>query len=348
MTTRSRVFARPATFAILLLAVLLATIHSPTAVFASDDEWESAVSMPIGRGGAVAVYAGGGKAFIIGGFANALGDTNLNLRMKIQSGIAQYEFKAPAPTARAEMAAANKSGDIYVAGGRSRGGSIPPYSIKLLDTFEVYHSNSDTWETLPPMPTPRAGLGLVVEGDNVYAIGGRVGGQGILKSGNVLNVVEIYDIDAGTWSTGTPMPTPRSDFGIAVMGSSIYVMGGWDGTPNAGDLDTVEKMSTSSGNWSTIDSMPTARTALTVVVEGNDIYALGGHTGIVDPSNELDKADVLDTDDDEWETINPMIGERAQAVSVKLGGDVYVLGGHFYPDVSGSAANGTAVQKYDD
>jgi hypothetical protein len=185
-----------------------------------------------------------------------------------------------------------------------------------------------------------------VKGDDVYAIGGRDGGQGILKSGNVLDIVEIYDIDAGTWSTGTPMPTPRSDFGIAVKGSSVYVMGGWDGTPEAGDLNTMEKMSTSSGNWSSLDNMPTARTALTAVVEGDDIYALGGHTGVVDPSNEVDEAEVFDTDDDDWESIDDMIGDRAQAGSVKLSGEVYAVGGHFYPQVSASASIGTAVEKY--
>lgn len=335
---------------VLGLALAIAMISGSYKLFADDTEgWRAATSMAIGRGGAAVVAADGVRAYVIGGFAPHLGDSNLNLEIRRHGHTIGYSFASPAPTARAEHAAAEHQKIIYLAGGRAPGGPLQPYNIAILNTFEAYDTRKDKWQTLRPMPTPRAGLGLAAVGKKLYAIGGRNGGQGILKSGTVLSTVEVYDINTGEWASGPSMPTPRSDFAIAVQGNRVYVIGGWDGTSDSGgDLATVEVLDVSAdgrqGEWSTLAPMPTPRTALAATVKGNSIYALGGHRASVDAANGLGVAEVYDIHHNEWDTIAPLPTARAQLGAATLGSKVYAIGGGFYPLISANDPQGSGAQ----
>ena len=44
-----------------------------------------------------------------------------------------------------------------------------------------------------------------------------------------LLVVEVLDMVTGIWSTAAPVPTPRLEYRCAVVGSLLYVVGGFDG-----------------------------------------------------------------------------------------------------------------------
>ena len=119
-----------------------------------------------------------------------------------------WSLGAPAPApARGEQAYGETThGDFfYVIGGRSgacAGG--------VCDNVERYHVARNTWETLTPMPTPRAAAAAAVRGDAIYVIGGREGGDGPCGA-DALDVVERYDIHSDSWSTVAPLPRPRSD-----------------------------------------------------------------------------------------------------------------------------------------
>lgn len=53
---------------------------------------------------------------------------------------------------------------------------------------------------------------------------------GISEDGysGVVNRNYVYNPENDTWIDGTPMPTPRADFGLAVVNDTIYAMGGLD------------------------------------------------------------------------------------------------------------------------
>ena len=306
--------------------------------------WSLKPPMPVGRGGAVVTATGATTAHVIAGYSNFLGDSDLNLRVEVSGSLMQYTFRTPAPTARAELGGAWDGTYVYLAGGRGAGGPLPPYSVAILDAVERYNPSSDTWATLPNLPTARAGLGLAAVGGKVYAIGGRTGGQGILKNGNVLDTVEIYD---GTWSAGPSMPTPRSDFAITVSGTDIYVIGGWDGTDSSGgDLGTVEVLHTGTGIWETLLPMPSARTAPAATTVGGTVYVVGGHTDLVHSDNQLATTEALSVSGGSWSSRAQMIAPRAQAGAVALASRVYAIGGRFYGEVSGAYPAGTEVEAY--
>ena len=73
-------------------------------------------------------------------------------------------------------------------------------------------SSEDSWISLEPMPTPRAGLGTAVVDGKIYAI--------------VSGVNYEYDPLTNLWTTKEPMPTARRNFGITVFENKIYVLGG--------------------------------------------------------------------------------------------------------------------------
>jgi len=307
--------------------------------------WSLQPPMPVGRGGAVVAATGAATAHVIDGYSNFLGDTDLNLRVEVTGSLVQYTFRAPAPTQRAELGGAWDGSHIYVAGGRGAGGPLQPYGVAILNTFERYDPSGDAWQTLAPLPSARAGLGLAAVGGNVYAIGGRTGGQGILKNGNVLDTVEVYNTAGGTWSSGSPMPTARSDFALAVSGTDIYVIGGWDGTDSTGgDLATVEVLHTGTGLWETLPSMPTPRTAPAATAVGGSVYVVGGHTAAVHGDNQLATAEARIGGS--WSSLASMIVPRAQGGAVTLASRVYAVGGRFYGEVSGAYPAGTEVEAY--
>ncbi len=46
-------------------------------------------------------------------------------------------------------------------------------------------------------------------------------------NGRPTDSVEVLDTATGIWSTAAPLPTPRSNHPCAVVGSLLYVVGGF-------------------------------------------------------------------------------------------------------------------------
>ena len=58
------------------------------------------------------------------------------------------------------------------------------------------------------MPTPRQYLAAAIVGNTLFALGGSGGG-------GLLDVVEAYDIESGSWAAAEPRGTPR--YGLAAV-----------------------------------------------------------------------------------------------------------------------------------
>ena len=60
----------------------------------------------------------------------------------------------------------------------------------------------------------------------IYVIGGTNTAYDRYAYYNVMDLNQVYDTETDTWTTGTPMLTPRCDFGIALVNDEIYAIGG--------------------------------------------------------------------------------------------------------------------------
>jgi Kelch motif len=164
-------------------------------------------------------------------------------------------------------AGARSSGHIFFAGGHPNGTSGVTNVVTRIDLL------TKAVTTVAPLPTARAGLGLIEQesfaGDHLYAIGG------VNASGQALNTVEVYDFTANSWSEAAPMPTARGYLAVvAAEDGKIYAIGGTD---DNGPLATVEAYDPSNNTWSPILPLNTPRSHLAATLGPEEIiYAAGG------------------------------------------------------------------------
>ncbi|MCP4896173.1 MAG: hypothetical protein GY906_04290 [bacterium] len=151
--------------------------------------------------------------------------------------------------------------DIYIPAG---------YDGSYLSTMQVYHSATDTWETIATDPVPAAlsGPTCTASGGLVYVFGGNDGSA-------YQTTTYIYDPAAAAgsrWSSGAAIPV-AGGYGSAIAnGGYIYYAGIRD---SVGDLDDVLRYDVAGDSWTAMPSLTTARGGARMwVYEG--LLAVGG------------------------------------------------------------------------
>jgi hypothetical protein len=156
--------------------------------------------------------------------------------------------------------------------------------------------NENTWAKKASMHEPRGGLSVAVVAGKIYAIGGssQSGLYPANSLGGFVGTNEEYDQATDTWTYKTPMPTPRSDFAIAVYNNKIYCMGGTVGTEK---VDIIfSRFVTSSINevydpatdtWETKAPLPNGGMFMQAFVTHNKIHVIDGRFNeVYDPEND--------------------------------------------------------------
>lgn len=85
---------------------------------------------------------------------------------------------------------------------------------------------------MPGLPTAGA---VALEG-KLHVIRGCVVSDGVVLP---IAGVEAFSPATGTWETKSPLPTPRSNFGIAIASGRIFVSGGTVSV-NRSETDVVD------------------------------------------------------------------------------------------------------------
>jgi N-acetylneuraminic acid mutarotase len=236
-----------------------------------------------------------------------------------------------------EGTAVTKAGAVYAIGGRGPGG--------VLADIDRYRPATDTWVSLPDMPTPRAGLAAAVVGRAIYVIGGRdsVGGPCSQAPGGELATVERFDIPTRTWTTVARLPSARSDLGAIAHGGKIYVFGGCRVKRNFSItfLNDVDVYNPRSNRWSTAPAdLPTARAAMYGMGRrGGRIYVIGGWSG----GGPLDTNEVYKVAANAWSKAASMLTARAEMGVASRGGRIYTVGGAL--PAFGASSNANEVFK---
>ena len=305
-------------------ATVAALVLFVTAMAAAGATWTALAPLPARTEGMQAGVIGDK---IVAAYGYSSGDTNLTRIYDISSNTWSAGAPAPGPV-RSEGAAVAHGGNLYAIGGR------PAFLVG--SRLERYTVATDTWATLSPMPTARAGLGAAVVGDAIFAIGGRTGGSPC--TGGALANVERYDIAADTWTAVAPLPMALSDVAAIDHGGRIFVFGGC--TNGGVRVATVSIYDPTTDSWSSGAPMPRARAALYQVgKKGNEVYAMGG-TGasFVAPP----QVDVYNVSSDSWSTLPAsanMPDPRGEMSVVSHGGRIYTIGGAHPAFGSSSATN---------
>ena len=177
-----------------------------------------------------AVYDG--KLYAIGGYNNGGSDTR-NENYEYDPATNTWATKAAMPTARWGPVAVEFNGKIYVFGGQLSGGGGTSKN-------EVYDPVANTWDvTKANMPGGLAAQGLmgVKFGDKIHLF---------YQSAHY-----EYDPGSDTYLVKTDVPTPRTWSTVGVVGSKIYVIGGFSyGSPGgATNVNEIYDPATNSTLW---------------------------------------------------------------------------------------------------
>ena len=234
------------------------------------------------------------------------------------------------------------NGKVYVIGGWNR-------NIHCLDTIECIDvvsllANTDSsnrhWNTLScRFPTAKSGCAAVVVHDRYIVIMG-----GYNDRDKFLSTVEVLDTlqNKIVPLSGLTMNSPRSSFGAAVVGNSIYAVGGMSnigklldsvevltfnvGVDSIGDATTVFGKSSS---WTTSKDLVLSkgRRGLGVAKIGNCAVVVAGGCGI---DGEINSVEVLDPYRRVVWHLPNMSVTRCYCTIAVLSQKIVVLGGRKY------------------
>jgi uncharacterized repeat protein (TIGR03803 family) len=215
------------------------------------------------------------------------------------------------PTARFGAFAGAIGEKIYVVGGATNSG------YQVTNVNEIYNTQTNTWTTGAPDPTPRElGASAVVNGI-LYVIGGSTGGS------NPLTLVEAYNPVSNTWTTKAPMPTARNSMPAVVDKNVIYVIGGYDPNTQVFD-DTVESYNTTTDTWTEEKPLPVATAWEAVGLLGITVVAADGQ---ISPGTVVGTNEGYNPSTNTWTGLTADPTPRLEACFATISGELYVAGG---------------------
>jgi N-acetylneuraminic acid mutarotase len=132
------------------------------------DSWTVLPPMPTPRNH-LAAGAIDGRFYAVGGRSGGIGGITAILE-EYDPATTSWTRRASMPTARGGIAAASSGGRLYVFGGE--GNRNHPYGV--FEQAEAYDPATDSWLSLPPMPTPAHGISATVLGNAIHIPGGAV------------------------------------------------------------------------------------------------------------------------------------------------------------------------------
>jgi CSLREA domain-containing protein len=171
----------------------------------------------------------------------------------------------PMPSVRTSLTATALDGRIYLIGGYSNPATA---SASMSPTWE-YDPSTQTFTTLPAIPTARIDPGVAVLGGKIYVVGG------MSPAGATLANVDIYDPVAGGWTTVASLSAARRHPAVGVVNGSLYAFGGSNG---AAILVSGEVYDPVRDGWDPAPSLPTGRTSAGSAVLAGVMYVIGGQS----------------------------------------------------------------------
>lgn len=201
-----------------------------------------------------------------------------------------------------------------------------------------------TWEELPmgrdlqglALVSDVQGLALVSDGKALYRVGGMAARNKSDEEQDMHSVAEFarFDPETKKWTDLPPMPEARSTHDAAVIGRTLYVVGGWTMKGASEESTFLDhalafELDRPSAGWRTIPQ-PFRRRALAAAAHAGKLYVLGG---LVDDGMKVERrVDVFDPVKATWAR-GPELPAAGRTEG--FGSSAYELDGHLF--VSGAS-----------
>lgn len=198
----------------------------------------------------------------------------------------------PLPIPVSSLGAVASAGQIYVYGGHTA--PVHTYSTEAV-TGRFFRRPLDgkaAWEELPSGPGLQ-GMNIAAHRGRIYRVGGMDPRNKPEEPAENFSVASVacFDPATKTWADLPPMPEPRSSHDVAIVGDTLYVVGGWNMLGHDGEEWCDTMLSLELGNpgsgWKTAPQ-PFVRRALIAAVNDGKLYVIGGFTDEEDISLDVD------------------------------------------------------------
>lgn len=217
---------------------------------------------------------------------------------------------------------------LYIYGGHT--GDAHSYSAeaqaRTLRRLDLTHPKA--WEAVAEGPGTQ-GLALIAHGGKLYRIGGFTAKNKEGEEHDLWSQADVACFDPATeqWSDMSPLPEPRSSFDAAVLGDSIYVVGGWK---MAGEADAVWHktayvldLAGEAKDWKALPEPPFQRRALSLAAHTGKIYVIGG---MQEKGGPTTRVDIFDPARGKWSEGPSLQGEKMDG----FGSSAFATGGRLY------------------
>ena len=217
--------------------------------------------------------------------------------------------------ARQETGVAALGGRIYVLGGFTE-------SFDIVPRVEAYDPATDEWSESAPLPIPVHHANTAVVGERLYVLGALITGA-FTAIGNSY----VYDPATNSWTQLTSMPlgTERGASGTAVIGTKIYVAGGFRRNASVADFSAYD---TAKDSWEVLPGLDEPRDHLIAAAAGEKFYAVGGRRN----GSLRGNVDEFDPATGKWTAKAPMLTARAGTAGALVGNRILVAGGEGNPN----------------
>jgi N-acetylneuraminic acid mutarotase len=240
----------------------------------------------------------------------------------------------PLTPAVTSIGAAIAGGRLYVYGGNMAGAHSYSKEEQGRNLYSV-SLQGGAWTKGEDGP-PLQGLALVEHKGKLYRIGGFTAQNAKGEKHRLESQVGVamYDPATKKWTDLPPLPEPRSSADAAVIGDTIYVVGGWDlagsrGTENPGS-ETWHKtawkldLSQSDLKWQPIPDPPFQRRALALAAYNGKLYAIGGMQQV---GGITSRTAIFDPATGQWTEGPAILGEGRMT---GFGSSAFAAGGRLY------------------
>ncbi len=242
---------------------------------------------------------------------------------------AKNEFPA-LPKAITSFGAATVGDWLYTYGGHY--GTAHHYSeagqSNLLQRVNV--KNPKAWETIATGPKLQ-GLAVVSYDGALYRVGGFTARNAQEEDQDLWSTADFarFDPASGKWQELPPMPEPRSSFDATMIGSRLYVVGGWAMHGKGIDADWLDSayvvdLAQPELKWEPLPKAPFKRRAVSLASHDGKVFVIGG----MQPDGKATtKTAIFDPQRNEWSEGPALPGEAMEGFgtdSCELDSRLYV------------------------
>ncbi len=284
--------------------------------------WQTSTPLAVARSHApTAQYKG--KLYVFGGGGPQF--QSLNSTICFDPETEEWSERTEMPTLRSGAVAATINDRIYVIGGGFR---QEDGNFRFLRTVDIYHPETDTWESGPDMIQPHDYPATAVLEGKIYVLGGHHpdATQGGPKTDPGFDFCERFDPTTGEWEEIAPLPTPRFALSAVVTEGKILAMGGVAFKPEGfNNFTVIETYDSATNSWSSTQTfaLPWPAAGLGAAITQEKLYIFGGYSD----DDIHNRTSCYDFDNATWGAADTLPAPVAAMGVCTVNNTIYSIGG---------------------